>query len=102
MEKNTNQYRITEDGEANFYGIANKKNWLARVHFNGELSVETQNNLIKLMTQAINSMPSYERLKLNYPHLNWREAENEIDIDSLRAAAEEYDRQILKQKTTRQ
>lgn len=38
---------VREDGEANFYSLVHRKNWFARVQFNGELSTAQQEAFIK-------------------------------------------------------
>lgn len=47
-------WKMTTDGEANFYGIAtiDKKNWLLRIQVNGELMPIKQLEIIKLIETA--------------------------------------------------
>lgn len=49
MENNENkpkhtqgEWRVTTDGEANFFGIATEKGWLMRIQQNGEMQVVEQ------------------------------------------------------------
>ena len=58
----------TTDGEANFYGIATKENWLMRIQQNGELSKEQQEVNIKLITTSPNLLEVCEKAS------NWFEA----------------------------
>jgi hypothetical protein len=46
------EWTPTTDGEANFYGFANKKDWLMRVQVNGEICVYHQAQLINLISAA--------------------------------------------------
>lgn len=53
MKNNSNgMWKITSDGEANFFGISTKENWLLRVQCNGEKSVAEQRNIAKLIESA--------------------------------------------------
>lgn len=45
--------QLTTDGEANFYGIADGKNWILRVQINGTLDTKTQ---LSIMENIINSL----------------------------------------------
>ena len=42
----------TSDGEANFYGVATKENWLLRIQQNSELLIEEQEANAKLIAAA--------------------------------------------------
>lgn len=49
-----NEWKLTTDGEANFFGIATDKGWLMRIQQNGELSASEQKANAQRIVKCVN------------------------------------------------
>jgi hypothetical protein len=56
-------YTIHADGDANFYTILKDKNWFARIQFNGELMVERQEEIAKLIANVLTDQETETMLR---------------------------------------
>lgn len=54
-EKLEGGIQVTNDGEANFYGLAAPGNWIARIQMNGEIPAPIQRELVEHMAAALTS-----------------------------------------------
>ncbi len=78
-------WEVTEDGEANFFGISTKNNWLMRIQQNGELNVETQKANIQLLASAPELLKEKEKYFKAFMDEAQKTAFQGIEIDRLRA-----------------
>ena len=68
--KNTNGPWInTTDGEANFYGIATKNDWLFRIQQNGSLTIDEQEANAKLIGSAPELLQALKEAKKELDYL---------------------------------
>ena len=61
MERNPNvagPVAVIADGEANFYTLSDRRRWLARIQFNGELMPAEQQKLADAMADALEWEPA--------------------------------------------
>lgn len=62
MKHTKGKWIVTEDGEANFSGIADKYNWLFRIQQNGELTEQVQRANTKLISKAPDMLELLEEI----------------------------------------
>ena len=67
MKHTPGPWEVTEDGEADFSGIATQSNWLMRIQQNGELSVQEEEANANLIAAAPELLAALEALE---PHMD--------------------------------
>ena len=55
-------WKVTPQGDANFYFVSDKTRWVASIQFNGELTTEKQEELIKVIAAAPETFRALEEL----------------------------------------
>lgn len=68
-KRGTSHYTFRADGDANFYTILKDENWFARIQFNGELTTERQEALVKLMANVLTDQETEAMLRERGFHL---------------------------------
>lgn len=50
------RWEFIEEGEANFFFVENRDNWIARVQLNGELNLEKQRQIMTAICEVLNKV----------------------------------------------